>query len=72
MFRAIDPQRHAVRFALVLAMSAAFLATAAEVIGEGPAPTFQQTVAIILLRIAMEACGAFAGFLVLGRYLGLV
>ena len=72
VFRAIDPQRHAVRFALTVALSAAFLTTAAEVIGDGPAPTFQLTLYVILLRVAIEASGVVAGVLVLGRYLGVI
>jgi hypothetical protein len=72
MFRAIDPERHVFRFAAALALGLGVLATAAEVTIDGPAPTLRQTILVILVRIAIEACGVFLGILLLGRYLGLV
>jgi len=72
VLRAVDPQRHAVRFASLVAFSVGCLTTAAEVIAEGPAPTLRQTVLVIVVRITIDSVVVFVGILLLGRYLGLV
>ncbi|HEX7485295.1 MAG TPA: hypothetical protein VF332_04035, partial [Vicinamibacterales bacterium] len=55
-----------------LAVSMGFLSTAAEIMVDGPALSLRQPILVILVRIAIEACGVFVGVVLLGRSLGLV
>jgi hypothetical protein len=68
--RAIDPQSHPVRFAALLSAGAAIAVTAAQIVGEGPAPTLRQTIAVIVVFLVVEATAVFVGFLSIGRWLG--
>jgi hypothetical protein len=70
--RALDPHRHPVRFALALALGLAAAVTAAEIVIGGPAPTLRQTILVVAVRMAIEGIGVFAGFLLLGPWLGLI
>ena len=70
--RGVDPQAHPVRFAALLAAGAAVTVTAAQVAGEGPAPTLGKTIAVIVVFMIIEGSVVFAGILTIGRWLGLV
>jgi len=69
---AIDPYRHGVRFALVVALAMGFMTTASELVCDGPAPTLRQTILVVGIRITIEASVVFIGLLSLGAYLGLL
>ena len=71
-FRRIDPQRHPVRFAALVSAVAAIAVTAAQVVGEGPAPTVAKTIAVVIVFLTFEGSVVFAGVLTLGRWLGLL
>jgi hypothetical protein len=70
-FRGVDPQSHPVRFATLLSAGTAVAVTTAQVVGEGPAPTLRQTIAVIAVFLAVEFGAVFVGFLSIGRWLGL-
>ena len=68
----IDPQRRPVRFAAFVSAVAAIAVTAAQVAGEGPAPTVAQTIAVVIVFLTLEGSVVFAGVLTLGQWLGLL
>ena len=68
----INPGKYPLRFSILFSMSLSLLLAAIEIIGEGAAPTFQQTALVFIILTSIGTVGFFIILILIGGYLGIL
>ena len=68
----INPGKYPLRFSILFSISFSLLLASIEIIGEGAAPTFQQTALVFVILTVIGAVGFFIILMLIGSYLGIL